>query len=211
MANGNVKIRLNPKSRKKKCEVTAAGPQALARFEHDEEVCMKFTPQKNQRTYFRRGPVKDPKRKEWQRYPVLKQLPKEEIKVERAFPSSAPPSPPPRSRTASPAVVVTSAVGFWREKNRSKIRESRQKARLRFRRSSILNGQVRPQPQVQHQQQHYFDAKMNTQVLPCKLCEEIFFQRRDLVIHLEDAHHLCTRLDHRTPSSTSEQPSRSRP
>ena len=56
------------------------------------------------------------------------------------------------------------------------------------------NGQLQQQqPQVQ-QQQHYFDAKKNTQVLPCQFCEETFVRKNDLVIHLENVHHLPMHL-----------------
>ena len=47
------------------------------------------------------------------------------------------------------------------------------------------------QPQ---QQQHYFDAKKNPQVLPCQFCEETFVRKNDLVIHLENVHHLPMHL-----------------
>ena len=55
------------------------------------------------------------------------------------------------------------------------------------------NGQLQQQ-QPQVQQQHYFDAKKNTQVLPCQFCEETFVRKNDLVIHLENVHHLPMHL-----------------
>ena len=50
------------------------------------------------------------------------------------------------------------------------------------------NGQQPPQ------QQHYFDSKKNTQVLPCQFCESTFVRKNDLVIHLENVHHLPMHL-----------------
>ena len=51
-----------------------------------------------------------------------------------------------------------------------------------------------PQVPQQQQQQHYFDAKKNTQVLPCQFCEVTFVRKNDLVIHLENIHHLPMHL-----------------
>ena len=56
------------------------------------------------------------------------------------------------------------------------------------------NGPPPQMPQQQPPQQHYFDAKKNTQVLPCQFCEVTFVRKNDLVIHLENIHHLPMHL-----------------
>lgn len=238
-ASGNVEIKLRFNSEELVDRPIPIGTVTPLRFVHDSEVCQRFIPQDNQRTYFRRGSSKDPKKHLWQRYPCLKRLPKVEVKEER---SSSPPlssgnlnvgadgqfkvapavasevdaavaeedldiahgsagaaaASDPSPSVAPPNLVVTSALGFWRERDRSMVREIRQhQARLQLGRTSILFPRLPQQlqdPPRHPQQQQYHVATGSAQKLSCEFCEEPFRCRDALRQHLKAVHQLSTCL-----------------
>ena len=192
------------------------------RFVHDSEVCQKFVPQDNQRTYFRRGPSKDPSKHLWRRYPCLKQLPQGEVKTEGSPPSA----PASTSRhgvdvDGRPKAVLPDVVMEVKVEEASTEEDSRALTRVHRplsdkaaspRVTSVLGfwgERNRSDIRGSRQREARPSNDLTTLVsspdpstmsiasdLSCEFCGKLFPHRGRLRYHLVVVHHLSTRPRH---------------